>query len=440
MKSQLDATALAAADRAHFLGALAGFANQVPTQWCPPGHPAHLGQVPSWQKATNVTNAQFADAVAASAPNHCIDGWSYASRALAALLAGDGHATRHLAYYAQLRAGMSMLANLGVGIFNRTNFVLDSAGAVRRLDTHPASKPKQAGMGTHDVVWAALRAWAAGPQTSRQFLDLVKIRGVSLRDCLDAIWPGFAPTAAASSLVEAWGLDLKRGKDEHLYRNISSYTPQAMNPLPDTAPNGLEFVNHLWGLLEPTTGASFDNLDRFLLRSLLWKQHRTVHGNHSYGNGPIVTRYYQLPAAVASLVSSDFLIGALEPRNPELIRRALSATKPAPPLDMLARAMLLLRAATAFTHSSFQEAGLNCAGGDLRPWIDVLAETRGFWEQGSPLADPVDLWTDVQLARDDFQASLKPLPSSMGEWMKFTDKGLPTIFEVERVAVWSLCA
>lgn len=431
---------LKTADRGHMLSALARFANKVPDQWCPAGHPASGGQLPDWRTLPSYPASIAIEAVAAAAPNHCIDGWSYASRGLAAVLAGDGHAARHLAYYAQLRAGLSILSNLGVGIFNRTNFVITEAGTIVRLDTPPPSRANGPGMGTHDIVWAALKQWVTDTQTSRLFLDLVKIRSTSLKECLDAIWPGISATGAATTLIEAWGVDLRRGKEEHKYRNISSYSPQAMNPLGAIAPDGLHFVKGFWNLFEPTSGSSFDNLDRFLLRSLLLKQHRTIANNQKYNTGAIASRYNELPAAIRGLASLAFLTNAQQPRNPDLLQKANTATQPAQATEMLARAFLLLRVATAFTHTSLVEAGVSCAGGDLRPWIDPWAESRGFWSPANPLADPIDLWADVELAMIDFVDSLNPEPISMNDWMMRSAKGLPTVYEAERVGLWSLCA
>ena len=295
-------------------------------------------------------------------------------------------------------------------------------------------------MGTHDVVWEALKTWASEVLTSRALLDLLKIRGSSLRECLDAIWPGIPATGAATSLIEAWGLDLKRGQDEHVYRNISSYSPQAMNPLAAPIPGALTFVRDFWAMFEPTSGASFDQLDRFMLRSLLLKQHRTVLNNQNYAAGPIAARYDELPPAIRTLASIEFLTNALEPRRPTLLQLANASTSPAQPTEMLARAFLLLRAGTALTQNSLMEAGVNCATGDMRPWIDPIAASRGFWSPTQPLSDPIDLWIDVELALLEFDESIVPEPTSLNDWMTRTAKGLPTIYEAERIGVWSLCA
>src|SRR5438067_355249 len=71
--------------------------------------------------------------ISASCLLHCADGWSYLGKAIVLLLRGDPHRCRHLAYYAELRAAMSLLAADGIGIFNNTHFVFDGPNSVTRL-------------------------------------------------------------------------------------------------------------------------------------------------------------------------------------------------------------------------------------------------------------------------------------------------------------------
>jgi hypothetical protein len=140
------------------------------------------------------------------------------------------------------------------------------------------------------------------------------------------------------------------------------------------------------------------------------------------------------------LASLDFLTGIVDPGDPSLLLAARATTQPAEPTEMLARSYILLRGATAFTHSALLEAGLDLSAGDLRPWIDEFAQQRGFWAPAAPLADPVDLWADIELAMIDFNASRDPAPACWHEWMSLSNKGLPQISEIERVGVWSLSA
>jgi hypothetical protein len=368
-----------------------------------------------------------------------MDGWSYVARAFSALLAGDPHAARHLSYYAQLRAGMSMLANLGIGIFNGINYAIKADGSTQRIDT-PGNGVKALGMGTHDIVWKALKAWSGNTTAARVFLDLVKVRGSSLRDCVEAIWPGASMLAAAGLLVESWGLDLKRGGEEHVDRNVSSYNPHSLNHIQTTPAESLGFVSSSWKLFEPSSSSSFDRLDKFLLRSVMQGQHRALYGHSRYGEGAINAHYERLPDLVKDLASKRFLLGQAEPKNPELIRRARQRSSPAQPTEMLARALLLLRAATAFTHASFVESGIDSLAGEMRPWLDSVASERGFWAPSRPLAEPSDLWADIELALMDFDASMTPEPTSWNDWMLKDAKGLPVMTEAERIGVWSLSA
>lgn len=433
--------ALLSANRSHVLGEMFKFRNQIGTDWLGAGHPAAHGQFSSqaWAIVAGLPAAQLIRAVAVAAPNHCVDGWSYAARATSALLAGDYHACRHLAYYAQLRAGMSILANLGVGLFNRVNFVVTGNGTIIRLDT-PGSAPKLLGLGTHVAVWEALKTWSSDASAARQLLDLIKIRGVSLRDSLEAIWPGSSSSAVAASLMQSWGLDLSRGKEEHDYRNISSYNAQSLNPLSSPVGMSLDVVGQFWELCQPNGGGGFQGLDRFLIRSVLWEQQKKLGQGTNHSSGAIYRNFDNLSPLITSYVTKDFLTGVSEPNDPQLMIVARSQNTPAEPIEMLSRSYLLLRAATALTHTSFIDAGLNLSAGDLRPWIDELAERRGFWAPGDPLPDPSDLWADIQIAMMDYDAARDPAPASWHEWMKTSERGLPHVSEMERVGVWSLSA
>lgn len=435
----IDANALTSAVRGPVLRSLLRFKNKPATSWLAIGHAAERGELPSsWSRLRAANANQVIDAVAICAPHPCMDGWSFISRALAALLAGDPHASRHLAYYAQLRAGLSILANLGIGIFNGVNFSIVGAGQFRRIDPRTDGKTSNKGIGTHTIVWDALQQWSRNPATASIFLDLIKIQSTPLRACLEAIWPGTSTTTSVTSLIEAWGLDLRRGADEHRFRNISSYAPQAFNPLPNIALEQLDFIEEVWSLLEPSVGPNLDKLDRHLLRATLWQHHHAVAGG-PVAQGAIEQRFDKLPAEVAAIASKEFLTGLSEPDEPMVVKLARAKTDPAAAKEMISRALLLLRAATSFTYSSLADAGIKCANGELRPWLDELASARGFWKPTAPLADPVDLWADVELGLDELRASKASAPACLYDWMINKSKGLPIICEVERVGVWSFC-
>jgi hypothetical protein len=427
---------LATASRDPLLTVLAGLAGKPPAAWLPPGHPAADGQLPrTWQGAAAVTDAQRVQAVAIAGPNHCVDGWSYAGRAMSACLAGDMHAARHLSYYAQLRAGLSILANLGVGCFNGINFAITTVGSTTRVDT---GGPKR-GMGTHDVVWDALKVWASTPATAERFIDMVRLGGAPLRTSLETIWAGPGALTISQSVIQSWGVDLDRGREEHRHRNISSYTPHALTPLASSTAATLDFISQAWEMFEPYSGAGFDNLDRHLLRSMFWTLHDILEPPGTPLAGGEIARYYEnLPVTVRQLVSLDFLTGAIEPDLLPLIRSARSTADPAFALSMVARALLLLRIATAFTYTNFKDAGLTTTPGAIAPFFHDLGVARGFWPHASSQPSAGDLWSDVGVALTELLESREPPPAEMNDWSLRGPRGLPTLAEAERIVLWAL--
>jgi hypothetical protein len=147
-------------------------------------------------------------------------------------------------------------------------------------------------------------------------------------------------------------------------------------------------------------GAGFDSLDRFLVRKILHGQQEIMNPGARLAASALDTRYDQLPGALRAMCSHDFLLGNTERTEPEIVRLADVRAPPAMPLHMLARALLLLRTAMAFTYSSLVEAGVDTAAGDLRDWLEELAIKRGFCH-AAPLGDGSGLWDDISLAIQD---------------------------------------
>jgi len=96
---------------------------------------------------TSLHGKELAQYISASAILHCADGWSYLGRAINCLLKGDPHRVVHLAYYAELRAALSLLACEGVGVFKNVHFVIDAPHNVRTLPSKPH---------THVAAWSYL--------------------------------------------------------------------------------------------------------------------------------------------------------------------------------------------------------------------------------------------------------------------------------------------
>ncbi|MZE48171.1 hypothetical protein GTY49_35610, partial [Streptomyces sp. SID5477] len=192
-------------------------------------------------------------------------------------------------------------------------------------------------------------------------LQLVRIQGASLHDILKEIWPGYAPEAVASGLIASWGADLKQGRDDKLSRNRSSYYPTALNSLPNAPEEHIDFVDNFWDLFQPAGASQFDRVDAYLIRRLLQSLHNLAHDGIDYLAGQIGKEYERLPAQIQAIVPKAFLAIPEVDDRPLIISLALRSGPQAGPTEMLSRALLLLRPATAFTHSNMVDAGLPVA-------------------------------------------------------------------------------
>ncbi len=141
-----------------------------------------------------VRHGQLSSYIAASSVIHCMDGWSYAARAMEAELSGDVDAARHLAYYAELRAAMSLLAGTGLGVFDKKHFAVRADKRCERINGP-----------THVFVWEALEYWAQQPTATDLLLRVIQPGGKPLSEWLEH----FPPTAGGrfrSVLATQWFL------------------------------------------------------------------------------------------------------------------------------------------------------------------------------------------------------------------------------------------
>lgn len=200
----------------------------------------------------------LAQYIAASCLLHGADGWSYLGMAVSALLRGDPHRSRHLAYYAELRAALSLLASQGIGIINHQHFAINAANQVVRLNNQK---------GTHEVVWGCLEYWAKRPRSGQLFAAIVKPYGRQLGDWLFPVGGAAGVAAQVQQWFRLWGVDLKVFADDRDARNVSSYRPDGIPTSWQLDPaETFEFVRSVWESFEPSSNSIFEAIDREILR------------------------------------------------------------------------------------------------------------------------------------------------------------------------------
>ena len=143
--------------------------------WLPIGG-RYYNNVTKSLKTRDVDGPQLGEYIACSAPLHLADGWNYLSRAFDAATRGDRTSAYHLAYYAELRAAISLLATEGIGIFNRRHIALNV-----RLEPTEYCKP------THHATWSVLSAWSREKDKAARLLQAITIDSKPLSEWLAAV-------------------------------------------------------------------------------------------------------------------------------------------------------------------------------------------------------------------------------------------------------------
>jgi hypothetical protein len=383
--------------------------------------------------------SQLSEYIAASCLLHCSDGWSYLGRAIWALLKGDPHRARHLAYYAELRAATGLLATEGIGVFNNEHFAITAPSVASQLGTRK---------GTHRFAWDCLEFWASEPSSARLFGRIIGPYGVSLEDWCASL--GGASTLAphAKSWFMQWGMDLRMLSDDHRVRNVSSYQPDGVPRVWTLdAHSTINFVKSLWEALEPSPVCRFDAIDRHILRVSL---ERHFAGRFGRPAAKARAKFY---AFAKTIVENQSLSGEMtnqwlqfmsrdaNPRDMEIFAysRMLPDDTANSAFAILSRAVLLLRAASGSTSQLFQAA--NHSMDSFKFWWEKFGTSRGLWSGPRDASEIQDLWSDIRDSLteiDEFQNRHSRNDQTFFRLGQDVAKAVAALSSCERVALWSM--
>lgn len=388
----------------------------------------------------SIRHVDLAQYIAVSAPIHCADGWGYLGRAISCLSQGDVNSARHLGYYAELRAAMSLLASCGIGIFDHDHIVVDSLGTCVPLPLRS---------GTHPTTWLVLEYWTTLPDAWHVIGEIIRPLAIPLTQWLSNFAGGAVLSAIAADWIKSWGLDLRTFKNDREARNNVSYRPSRLDySTPLGVSDRMVFLNELWSLASPTLGSRFDKLDRFLLRKSLSQAFTATPAVRPTGLRPRVEKALSslLSTSAASILVqyADFLSDDLRNPDPMLMIEANKSdplSNPQHPLQVIARAFLLLRLATG--SASHLISALPSPARDLDFWWKPLGIETGIWDQntepGSDRDDIIVLWDDVQDALEDLEPwTSKVKSSSCNALFSEHAKMLWVLQGCERIAMWGL--
>lgn len=388
------------------------------------------------RQGRRLTYLHLREYIAASVIVHCFDGWSFLGRALEAELAGDPDSARHLGYYAELRAAMSLLASEGIGVFKNKHIVVERNGRCHFFD----------GPGTHQFVWDALEYWASNQKGLRTIFHVIRPQGIPLREWLYHFSAG-VQFIARDWLIK-WGLDLKRLADDRETRNIASYRPTAFTSAgPRTITDSLESIIQLWRLCEPSVSERFPLLDKHLLRQSIEltfsksrSDRRTRHQARNLYARQIDMMLHNLSLSDNARETWRTFLNDESELTPELLKDAAGnagSNHPDHSRQVLARAFLLLRLSTG----SAQELLKNVQAEYLEFWWSSDAVCRRLWDtQNSHPSTFTDLWADVEEAIDELQNRTNRTDSISSHYVLWRENAVSAalLSTTERIALWGL--
>ena len=382
-------------------------------------------------------HSDLGEYIAASTIIHCFDGWSYLGRAIGSELAGDPDIARHLGYYAELRAAMSILAAGGIGVFDHTHVVIDAKGSCHKIEG--------AG-GTHKFAWESLEHWAE----TQDALALVLGSIYPDMHSLDQ-WLKHYPVkskAIAASWFKRWGLDLRRLADDREARNMSSYRPTAFtSPGPRHVRESIETMRRYWQVWEPRTSGGFPLLDKHLLRIGI---DRAFYYSQGRSRRQAPKRYRQFIDTMLNSITptewpesewKKFLNFESCPDVPLMLQLASGTSKPGDlshSAEVIARAGLLLRVASGSAANMLQSVGAPGSQA-LAFWSKHPSVRRLLWAGDSAPSTCSDLWIDLRDAIESIDDWMDQ-STSVCHNTAWKEHGweMAALGTTERVALWGL--
>lgn len=397
----------------------------------PPGH-RYAGGSPGRNQP--VHHRALAEYIALSAVQHAFDGWSYWGRAVAAEISGDSNVASHLGYYAELRAAKAILASEGIGLFSNRVAVVNSAGQCV-VNTETGS--------SHRILWETLDEWSKGSAKDIVF-HLLKPFGHSIADWLGH-FPG-SPIPVVEDWLRKWGLDLQELATDGSKRNIASYEPSGCPPtMREQSENALDYVTRLWRSCQPTgTGVTLA-LDTLVLRATLETVFRTGHPHKRSARQAPKQYHEKVRHAVESLslglTNHEASLSVLDPRKIpegmdifEIAKRTSDARTRTHVTEVLSRAVLLLRLATACAHDLLAEFGTDPKA-ITRHWWESRHVRRGLWPVGYNLDSFSDLWDEADEALDTLEQPPNGV-STFGLRSPDFASSVATLATAERIFFW----
>ena len=360
-------------------------------RWLNKAHPYNGDVIKAIGLRSNNAKA-LGEYIACSVPLHLLDGWDYLSRSFNAACHGDRYSAFHLAYYAELRAAMSLLAADGIGVFHNRHLAMSEGLVLLEYRS----------VGTHQAAWDLLRAWAQRQGNGKRLLDLIPVGSANFSELLAEAW--VPPEATAKDWLLQWSLDLLIMAEDRSRRNKMSYRPTRIEtPAPEPIHPRQEMSGPLvatWAVLEPEAGGGVALDVALLMKALDYAPDKEAALRVLRDRGNLNERLYKIVAG-DTLSENDRLPLAYAEAIFETAGMEHGSAVPVA-VPILYRALLMLRIASARAARLLSDAGVSKS--DLEFWWAPLGTDSGLWDAPGDIESFADLWADVEDALEEIRS------------------------------------
>lgn len=335
---------------------------------------------------------ELAEYLALSTCCHALDGWRYLSMSAIALLNGARGEALHMAYYAELRAALSILAGSGIGILNTKHFSLTAIGTVNWFP----------GL-THNTAWEAIRQWSQSLPNAVNVVDSFDALGLNTVEWVEACRASSSRDAIASHWLMDWSIDLTSLTTDRDIRNEASYRPDltwnALHPLSDRE---FSFVRNINSACSAIGYGQFEYVDLALVHDLCSKACYLRYGSSKQSDmqklwaevSRWLTSHKGLDRGDAfSLIQT--VKSAPNTSGGKLLSSADISNKSSE--GVFSRALLLLRLASALQRRQWREIRLRALSGKA-DWQDALLSN---YAAHSNLCDQAAIITNYEIFDED---------------------------------------
>ena len=327
---------------------------------------------------------------------HLVEGWRYAAAATNALLSNATGPATHFAYYAELRAAISLFAWSGIRVKQDAHYYIDPTGKQIHLGFQP----------THNAVWGIWKYWSQRNDARALLHDHIKLHpAITLGEVIKSV-----RYVSPGTALQDWGIDLWDATRDHLARNTVSYEANFIaTPLTRMDEPDAKLILDLWNLfLSDGSALVFDSaLANYVVHEAIPKLQIEAAGTRMIPTYELQLSDIATSIAAETGVSEQEISRRLDPSKYPAKPFSLASNSSTTVHNVLCRSFFLLRMAMLAAKLNMDVAKNPAA----QRWMENWLEHAGILDPSGAIAI-YDIEEDYRVAVEDFSLH-PPYPASV---------------------------